>query len=122
MAPTLTATATINVVAASASTLVLTAPPTTTAGQAFTVNVTLKDRFGNVATGYTGRVHFSSSDTLPLVVLPPDYTFTGGDAGSHSFSVTLVTPPSQTITVTDVGNPSLTATRTVGVGVIPPLL
>ena len=122
VAPALTATATINVVAASASTLVLTAPPTTTAGQAFTVNVTLKDRFGNVATGYTGRVHFSSSDTLPLVVLPPDYTFTGGDAGSHSFSVTLVTPPSQTITVTDVGNPSLTATRTVGVGVIPPLL
>ncbi|HJW92593.1 MAG TPA: hypothetical protein VJ901_03150 [Thermoanaerobaculia bacterium] len=35
--------------------------------------------------GYTGTVHFSADD--PSVELPPDYTFTGADAGSHTFTV-----------------------------------
>jgi hypothetical protein len=34
-------------------------------------------------------VHFSSTDSLAS--FPPDYTFTAGDAGTHSFSVTLKT-------------------------------
>jgi hypothetical protein len=63
-----------------------------------------------VATGYTGTVHFRTSDISPLVSLPPDYAFKAADAGVHSFSVTLQTPPSQTITATDVANGDLTVT------------
>src|SRR5439155_1171983 len=60
-----TATASINgtlsvtVRAASAASLALDAPRSATAGQAFTVAVTLKDPYGNVATGYRGTVHFA---------------------------------------------------------------
>ena len=42
--------------------------------------------------------------------LPSDYTFAGADAGSHVFSVTLVTPPGETLTVTDTARPTLTTT------------
>ena len=54
----------------------------TTAGTAHNVTVTAQDAFGNVATGYTGTVHFTSSDGS--AVLPANYTFTGGDAGTHA--------------------------------------
>jgi len=48
--------------------------------------------------------------------LPPDYTFTAGDSGIHTFSVTLVTP-NQTITVTNNTAPTpLTDTETWSVG------
>ena len=42
--------------------------------------------------------------------MPANYSFTAADAGTHTFSVTLVTPPSQTITVADTSNGSLSAT------------
>src|SRR5262249_35737459 len=61
----------------------------TTAGAAGTVTLTAKDSFGNVATGYRGTVHFSSSD--PRAILPADYTFTAADAGLHTFSATFKT-------------------------------
>jgi hypothetical protein len=61
-----------------------------------------------VATGYAGTVSFSSSD--PAASLPDDYTFNGGDAGSHLFSATLWTPGIQSITVVDILMSSLTAT------------
>jgi flagellar basal body-associated protein FliL len=38
---------------------------------------------------YTGTITFSSSD--PAAVLPDDYTFVSGDAGSHEFTVTFNT-------------------------------
>src|SRR5207244_11822845 len=95
--------------AEAAVTFFLTAIPTAPTNQSFPVTVTLKDRYGNVATGYTGRVHFSTSDISPLVVLPADYTFAAADAGTKTFSVTLMTPPSQTLTVADTANASLTA-------------
>ena len=68
--------------------------------------------FGNLATTYTGTLHFSSSDMAAQVggKLPANYTFTAGDAGTHSFSAALMTPPSQTITVTDTARPTLTTT------------
>jgi lysophospholipase L1-like esterase len=103
---------------ASAAIMTLTVPSTVTALQPFNVTVTLKDRFGNVATGYTGKVTFTSSDLL--ATLPADYTFTAADAGTRQFSVTLATPPSQTISVHDVANSSLGTTSrpiTVSLGV-----
>ena len=105
-------TVTVQVIAGGAATVTLAAPSSVVANQPFNVGVTLFDRFGNVATGYTGRVHFSTSDVVAAQVgkMPADYSFTNSDAGTHSFSATLVTVPSQTITVTDTANGLLTAT------------
>ncbi len=89
----------------------------TTAGAAHNVTVTAFDAFGNTATGYTGTVHFTSSDIQ--AVLPANYTFTGGDAGVHVFSVTLKTAGSQSITATDTVTGTITGTQsgiTVNVG------
>jgi hypothetical protein len=96
----------ISVVAAAATTLSLSGPSASTAGSAFSVLVTARDAYGNVATGYTGQVHFTSSDAQ--AVLPADYTFTTADAGTHSFSATLKTAGSQSITGTDTGTASIT--------------
>jgi hypothetical protein len=55
-------------------------------------------------------VHFTTTDLLAaqLGKMPGDYTFTSADAGSHTFSVTLMTIGHQTITVTDTANAQLT--------------
>ena len=102
----------IAVTPASASSIILAVPGTVKANQPFTMTVTLKDAFGNVATGYRGAIHFTSSDLVAQTAgkLPADYTFVGADGGSHVFSATLVTPPGETITVTDKANPALTTT------------
>lgn len=87
-------------VRAVASTLSITGVPTATnQGTAFSYTITAKDAFGNLATGYTGRVHFSSSDSQ--AILPADYTFVAADAGTHTFSATLSTPGSQNISVAE---------------------
>src|SRR5207302_8895489 len=52
-------------------------PATTTAGQAHTLTVTALANNGGVMTGYTGTVHFTSSDAQ--AVLPADYAFTAAD-------------------------------------------
>jgi hypothetical protein len=83
-------------------------PGSTTAGSAFNVTLTVRDAYGNVVTGYTGTVHFTSSDAK--AVLPANYTFTSADAGTHAFSITLKTAGSQSITATDTLTSSLTAT------------
>jgi hypothetical protein len=70
-----------------------------TAGAAATVTATLHDRFGNVATGYVGTVHFISNDKA--AALPSDYTFTAADAGSHTFTLTLNTKGDRWVTIRD---------------------
>jgi len=72
-----------------------------TAGTAFSITITAKDQYGNTLTGYTGTVHFTSSDGQ--AVLPADYQFVVGDSGVHTFTngVTLKTSGPQTITVAD---------------------
>ena len=84
-------------------------PSTTTAGVAGNVTVTLKDPYGNIASGYTGTVRFTSSDAK--AVLPANYTFTAGDGGQHTFSVTLKTAGTRSITVADTLNSAFTATQ-----------
>ena len=108
-------TLSVTVRAAAAASLSLSGVPTTaTMGTPFNVTVTLTDSFGNIATGYAGTVRFTSTD--PLATLPDDYTFTSGNAGVKTFSVTLATPTvlpllqKQTITVADTANGSLRAT------------
>ncbi len=84
-----------------------------TAGLTTDVTVTAKDAFGNVATGYLGTVHFTSSDSL--AVLPGNYTFTSGDKGAHTFSgaVTFLMGGSQAVTATDTATSSITGSLTV---------
>ena len=115
---TITGKVAVTVRAANAASLVLDAPGNAKVGQAFNVTVTLKDQYGNVATGYRGTVHFTTSDPLPTVVLPADYTFTAADAGTRQFSVTLWTPPSETVTATDTVNASLTQFKWVNVSLL----
>ena len=88
---------------ASASAFVLTAPATVTAGTPFDVTVKAVDIFGQTALGYTGTATFSTTDPDPGVVLPPDYTFTASDQGTHTFSggFTLMTPGDEMLTATD---------------------
>jgi N-acetylneuraminic acid mutarotase len=97
---------TINVVTvASATDFVITSPASATAGAAFSFTVTAKDNSGNTASGYTGTVHFSSSDIK--AGLPGDYTFTNGpglDNGVHTFSATLKTAGLQSLTAADSAN------------------
>src|SRR5229473_811551 len=83
---------------AAASTLIVAgypSSPSPVAGTANNFTVTAKDPFGNTATGYTGTVHFTSSDVQ--AVLPANYTFVAGDSGVHTFSATLKTSGPQSI-------------------------
>jgi hypothetical protein len=72
-------------------------------GYAFGLTVTPLDAYGNIATNYTGTVHFTSTDAAAS--LPHDYAFTPNDHGRHGFSVTLNTAGSQTVTVSDITKP-----------------
>ena len=96
--------------AAAASVTLSGYPSTEPAGVAQSFTVTLKDTFGNVATGYTGTVSFTSSD--PQAVFSPlQYTFTPSDAGTKQFSAALQNLGTQSISVTDISNPGLTASQ-----------
>ena len=70
-------------------------------------------------TGYTGTVHFTSSDAQ--ATLPADYTFLAADAGAHQFSFTLKTLGDQTIIVTDTHSAGFTGTATINVNTTPDL-
>jgi hypothetical protein len=82
------------------------------------VTVSALDQYGNVATGYTGTVHFASSD--PQAVLPADYTFSAADAGSHAFTATLNTVGTQTVSATDTANPTFSSQAQISVVTVVP--
>ena len=75
-----------------------------------------KDSSGALVAGYVGTVQFSSTDSQ--FSFPANcgwgtsncYTFTAGDAGTHSFPVTLNTAGSQTMTATDKASSSISGT------------
>jgi len=87
-------------------------------GQTHTITVTALATDGSLLTGYTGTVHFSSSD--PLAVLPDDYVFTSADNGAKTFSVTLGTAGTQSVMVNDATTPALAGQQTVFVNPPPP--
>jgi outer membrane protein assembly factor BamB len=86
------------------------------AGSTHSVKVTALDAFGNVATGYRGTAHFTSSDSK--AVLPADYTFTATDAGIHNFSLTLKTAGTESVTATDKVTSTITGAQA-GITVTP---
>lgn len=95
--------------------LLVAAPSRSTAGTPFNVTVTALDAANRIVTDYTGTLHFSSSDTYPGV-LPPDYTFTSGDQGVHTFSgVTLYTSGVQTLTAQDTVSGAIAGSATIAV-------
>jgi sugar lactone lactonase YvrE len=81
-------------------------------GQPFVATVTALDVDGHVATGYTGTVKFTSSDPYPGLV-PPNYTFTPSDNGTHNFAAVLFTAGTQTLTAQDTASSSITGSATV---------
>ena len=84
------------------------------AGIAFPVMVTAKDAYGNTAKGYTGRIHFTSTDSGSGVRMPSDYKFQSGDLGTHTFSngVTLMTAGTGiSITAIDTVTSSITGSQ-----------
>lgn len=102
----------ITVNPASASTLSVSGIITpVVAGTARSVTVTAKDAYNNTATGYTGTVTFTSSDAQ--ATLPANYTFVGGDSGTHSFSngVTLKTAGTQSVSATDTVSVGINGTQ-----------
>ena len=109
----------IKVNPAAASKLTITAPPSVTAGRPFSIVVTALDPYNNIATGYRGTVHFTSSDRR--ATLPGNFTFTTSDAGVHTFgnAVTLKSTGIQTINVFDMANGSITGSTSVNVAAAP---
>ena len=76
-------------------------------GVGFKFTMTVLDAYGNVVTGYLGKVHLSSTDAKGGT---SDYTFSKNDNGVHVFSYTLNTLGSQTLTLVDTANGSLLGT------------
>ena len=89
------------------------------AGSKHSVKVTAVDAYGNVAVGYTGTIHFTTSD--PAAGVPSDFTFGAADKGAHTFANTLSpglvlrTPGSQWVRATDTGHATITGAQTVTV-------
>ena len=86
------------------------------ADSAINITLTLLDAGGDIATGYTGTLSFSSSDAQAM--LPNNYTFTKADKGTHTFAVTMETSGAQTLSATDAANASLGVTANMLVVVV----
>jgi hypothetical protein len=106
----------IDVSSGPATHLAVSPPAAAQAGIAFDFGVSALDAANNVTNGYSGTVHFSSTDAQ--AILPPDAKVTNG---AGSFPATLQTVGNQTITATDTVTASITGTSSsVDVGPAPP--
>ena len=109
--PSMTSTSVpFSVVAGPVTHFGISAPASATVGGTFSVTVTALDRLGNTVTGYTGTVHFTSTDGH--AVLPANATLVNG---VKTFNVTLRTSGSQTVTATDTVKASITGAATITV-------
>jgi hypothetical protein len=93
----------------------ISAPQSVEAGKAFSITITaVLDASGTVDTGYTGTVHFTSTDGQ--AALPADFTFQGSNGGVATFSnVFLKTSQAQSITATDTFAPAVLGSAVVTV-------
>jgi uncharacterized delta-60 repeat protein len=93
------------IISAPATHFLVSAPGSAAANGFVNVTVTAEDASNQVSAGYTGTVHFSSTDNSAF--LPADSTLT---SGVGTFAVTLRTLGAQTITVMDASAAALTGT------------
>jgi hypothetical protein len=93
----------ITLTQSSAAYFKVSAPAAATTGTPLTVTITAVDALGNAATGYTGTVHLTSSDSTAAFA-SQDVLLTNG---AGTFQVTLNTAGSQTITASDVASLTL---------------
>lgn len=101
-------------IGAPATALRVTLPETVILDQLFDFTVEAIDSTGTVDPAYTGTVAFGSLNDGP--VLPPNYTFTAGDAGVHVFSTKMrLYGNSRDIRVVDLSNPSIMGSDTTDV-------
>jgi probable HAF family extracellular repeat protein len=78
------------------------------------VYVFAMDPYGNIATGYTGTIHFS--DSVSGATLPANFTFTASNAGYHAFiGVKFSKLGEQTLSVTDTHTSSITGSVAIDV-------
>ena len=102
----------IAISSAAAATFTISAPSSVTQGVGFKFTVTVLDAYGNVVTGYRGKVHLSSTDAKSGT---SDYTFSSKDNGVATFSYTFNTLGAETLTIVDTINGSLASSATVNV-------
>ncbi len=109
---TLTGTqAGIEVDPAAATTLLVAGYPSPAHKKTFyDFTVTALDPYGNVATGYTGTVTFSSD--ARRAALPDDYTFTAADQGVHTFQAAFDRKGVFYLAATDTANATIAGIQT----------
>jgi hypothetical protein len=90
----------------------ISAPTSVTQGAGFKFTMTVLDAYGNIVTGYRGKVHLSSKDPKAGT---SDYTFSSGDNGVHVFSYTFNTLGLQTLTIVDTTNSAIFGSASVNV-------
>ena len=92
----------VTVSPAAAATLALSGlPASSVAGDRLALTVTAFDAYGNLATGYAGKVHFSSTDASAQ--LPADFTYGAADTGTHAFGALFTKAAYASIAVADAG-------------------
>jgi sugar lactone lactonase YvrE len=84
-------------------------PIFTGAGTSGSFTVTAVDGFGDPVPGYTGTIHFTSSNQSAN--LPDDYTFSPDDQGTQTFTATFNTPGTYTLRVEQADDSSLFGTQ-----------
>lgn len=109
-------TSAINVVSNAATHLSVSGPANTQARATFKLTVSARDAANNVSAGYSGTVHFTSSDAQAM--LPADSTLA---AGTAQFSATLETSGTQTLTATDTASASINGSSSISVAATAPL-
>ncbi len=81
-------------------------PSSARVGQPFSIIVEARDSLGRLATGYSGTIRFTSTDST--ATLPQDYTFNPiTDSGRKEFPITFGSPGDWQLVAQDVSNSSL---------------
>ena len=95
-------------------------PSSVMAGTNSQVTLKIVDDAGNLVTGYTNKVTFTSSDSAfaisPLDSFQTYYTFKTSDAGQKVFTIKFNTAGNRSLTATDMSLPTRTASFTAAVG------
>jgi hypothetical protein len=100
-----------------ATSLEVIVPPETQIGVPASFKVVALTASNQVAAGYTGIIHFSSTDSG--ATLPANFTFTAQDHGTETFKATFATLGQQTLTATDTVTASITGSAVTTVNPAP---